>query len=480
MPDDDKKRALLRKQIDTCYTHALRIMAQEGYDFGYVTDLLSKCVNGDFSNWTYAEKFLENLRKKYDNNGKGMGMQANISGLAPKQAMKKAIGKKDWPTAIKNGVEVLKLNPWDSTAAALLASVAEGLMAEAANDKDHQLYGHCELRWLRTALTSSPNDAAINRQCAISLAKRNEFDQAIACWRRVDQAKRGDDEATTEISRLAVLKTRSQQPGFDDAPRPGGAAGPGQSKQESESTPEHILRQKIRKDPAVIPNYFELAQLYISAENYKRATEVLAEAMKISNEDADVRERYEDARLRYLRQRLAQAEKKAQASSTEADAHEVKKIRHELAHGELANYKFLCERYPTNLAFRYELGERFRVVREYPEAIKQFQSALSDPRKRGNCLLSLAVCFQQIKKYPLAMTHFKQAVDEIPERDLVTRKDALYRAGRLALGLKDKPLAEKYLTALAQLDFGYKDVAALLDKLEGLGNDGSSGAAPEA
>ena len=253
-PDDDKKRALLRKQIDTCYTHALRIMGQEGYDFSYVTDLLSKCVNGDFSNWAYAEKFLENLRKKYENNGKGLGMQANISGLAPKQAMKKAIGKKDWPTAIKNGVEVLKLNPWDSTAAALLASVAEGLMTDAATEKDHQLYDHCELRWLRTALTSSPNDAAINRQCALSLAKRNEFDQAIACWRRVDQAKRGDDEATSEISRLAVLKTRAQQHGYDDSGKPGAAGGSSQGRQDTEATPEQILRQKIRKEPDALPN----------------------------------------------------------------------------------------------------------------------------------------------------------------------------------------------------------------------------------
>jgi len=479
MPDDDKKRALLRKQIDTCYTHALRIMGQEGYDFSYVSDLLSKCVNGDFSNWDYADKFLENLRKKYGNNGKGLGMQANLSGLAPRTAMKKAIGKKDWATAVKNGVELLKLNPWDSSAAALMASTAEGLATDATTQEEKRLYDHCELRWLRMALTSSPNDAAINRQCALALAKRNEFDQAIACWRRVDQAKRGDDEATSEISRLAVLKTRSHQTGYDESAKPGsGGAGPG--KQEAELTPEHILRQKIRKEPDALPNYFELAQLYISAENYKRATEVLGEAMKVSHDDADVRERYEDARLRYLRQRLIQAEKKAKASSTEADAHEAKKIRYELAHGELENYKFLCERYPTNLTFRYELGERFRAVRDYSEAIKQFQSALSDPRKRGNCLLSLAICFQQIKKYPLAMTHYKQAVDEIPERELVTRKQALYLAGKLALYLKDREHAEKYLTALAQLEYGYKDLEALLDKVERLGNDNPSGAAPDA
>ena len=45
-------------------------------------------------------------------------------------------------------------------------------------------------------------------------------------------------------------------------------------------------------------------------------------------------------------------------------------------------------------------------------------------------------------------------------------KLALYRAGRLAMQTQDKAMAEKYLTQLAGLDFGYKDVAALLDKLQ--------------
>jgi hypothetical protein len=51
---------------------------------------------------------------------------------------------------------------------------------------------------------------------------------------------------------------------------------------------------------------------------------------------------------------------------------------------------------------------------------------------------------------------------------LDTRKLAFYRAGVLAAELGDRDKAEKYLTQLAGIDFGYRDVADRLDKLAAL------------
>jgi hypothetical protein len=50
------------------------------------------------------------------------------------------------------------------------------------------------------------------------------------------------------------------------------------------------------------------------------------------------------------------------------------------------------------------------------------------------------------------------------------RKLVLYRAGVLAMGLKDIDTAEKHLTELAGLEFGYKDVADRLDKIAQMRN----------
>jgi hypothetical protein len=45
---------------------------------------------------------------------------------------------------------------------------------------------------------------------------------------------------------------------------------------------------------------------------------------------------------------------------------------------------------------------------------------------------------------------------------------ALYLAGKMAMALKDFDSGEKHLTMLAGLDFAYRDVSALLDKIAGL------------
>jgi hypothetical protein len=47
---------------------------------------------------------------------------------------------------------------------------------------------------------------------------------------------------------------------------------------------------------------------------------------------------------------------------------------------------------------------------------------------------------------------------------------ALYRAGVLATGLRELDRAERHLSELAGLDFGYRDVSDRLDKIAQLRN----------
>ncbi len=63
------------------------------------------------------------------------------------------------------------------------------------------------------------------------------------------------------------------------------------------------------------------------------------------------------------------------------------------------------------------------------------------------------------------MRHYEAAIQEIPDRDGDNKKKTLYLAGRLTLDLRDLEPAEKHLSALAALDFTYKDVSKLLDKI---------------
>ncbi|MCK4684393.1 MAG: hypothetical protein KAT44_05500, partial [Pirellulales bacterium] len=69
------------------------------------------------------------------------------------------------------------------------------------------------------------------------------------------------------------------------------------------------------------------------------------------------------------------------------------------------------------------------------------------------------------KQYPLAMRNYQTAVESLEDREVELRKRALYRAGVLAAALKDKDGAVKFLSNLAEIDFGYRDVAERLKKL---------------
>jgi len=55
----------------------------------------------------------------------------------------------------------------------------------------------------------------VNRKAAEALTRLGQFDQAISCWRRVEQAKPGDEEASKAISKLSVERT-IQKGGYNE------------------------------------------------------------------------------------------------------------------------------------------------------------------------------------------------------------------------------------------------------------------------
>ena len=80
--------------------------------------------------------------------------------------------------------------------------------------------------------------------------------------------------------------------------------------------------------------------------------------------------------------------------------------------------------------------------------------------------------FQYIKQFKLALASYESAVEAADSSEPDTKKLALYRAGVLALELNDREKAEKHLTQLAAIDFGYRDVAERLDKIAELRHKG--------
>jgi tetratricopeptide (TPR) repeat protein len=229
------------------------------------------------------------------------------------------------------------------------------------------------------------------------------------------------------------------------------------------------LRRKLQSEPDNVTHYLELAQLYVNEDRYREADGLLAKAFELSDGNIDVREKWEDCQLRLLKQKIAQTK----------DPEAKKKLQRQHLEKETELYRNRVERYPNILPLKFELGYRYMRLKRFDEAIRELQMARNDPRKKGECVLVLGECFQQIKQYQLAAEHYEAAILEIPDRDAENKKRAFYLAGRLALALGNLDVAQKRLTTLASLDFTYKDVSKLLDKIAELRQNGESGRAKE-
>lgn len=449
--------AATRKRLQMAFEHANKVSSQGNFD--YATELFTTCVTSDPANKFYIQNFLANLQKKYNNNKKGSKLGA-ITGAGSRAQLQKSVMQKDWKGVLDAGVKLLKLNPWDTAALTALATAA------AAQENDD-----AQLVYLKAALDTNLRDTELNRLYGRALANTGEFDQALVAWQRVKQAVPEDDEAGRAIHNLTVEKTIKDS-GFEQAEStrevqaPIGLPVDPQEFEVGVLTPERQLQRAIDRNPADPQNYVKLYELHYGKENLDEAEKWLTKAVEVSGGSLMLREQLEDLKLKRQRDHLHTAKRQAEAERTPATIELYKKLAADLVRTELEIYRSRAERYPTNLTFHYELGLRLQKIGNYPEAIKEFQLARGDVNRRGLVCLALGECFYRIKQFPLAMNNFEAAVREIAEeRDPEPKKLALYYAGSLAMAQKDWDKADKFLTDLAGIDFGFKDVSERLDKV---------------
>jgi tetratricopeptide (TPR) repeat protein len=229
------------------------------------------------------------------------------------------------------------------------------------------------------------------------------------------------------------------------------------------------LLAAIEANPADVEKYLELADVFTAQNRLREAVDILGRALAASGGgDLRVRERLEDASLRRAQHQVSVAQRRAEQDKTEEAIDLARRMAAQANQAELEVYAARAARNPGNSLLQYELGLRCKRAGKFKEAIQAFQAARDESRQKAQVQLHLGESFQYIKQFKLALSSYEAAVQAADTSQPDTKKLALYRAGVLALELNDRDRAEKYLTQLAAIDFGYRDVAERLDKLAAL------------
>lgn len=468
----------VRHRVTKTFEHAQRCVEKGDHD--YATELFTQCVSEDPGNVVFLQAFIGNLHKKYKDNKKG----ASFAGLKVKSyrsAMAKAAQQGQWLQAFTAGCGALALNPWDIQSLLAMAAACNELQVDEA-----------QLSYLKRALDVDGKDPVVNRQAALALQRMGQFDQAIACWHRVEQAKPHDEEAQQAISHLSVEKT-IHKGGYDPALLGGSSGGNGGtsatpmsvarlskiSVDEEEDArqmglaPEERYKEAIAKDPSVVETYFRLADLYLHEGRLDDAQKVLEQASHASGGgNLQVRERLEDLQVRRAANQITVAQQLFDVQKTPEAKQLLDRARAVANQVELEVYAARVDRNPQNPRLQFELGQRLKRAGKTKQAITALQAARSEPKRKALVLLELGECFQKIEQYKLALAHYEQSIEAAEATDDEVRKLALYRAGVLATGLRELDRAERHLSELAGMDYGYRDVSDRLDKIASFRDSG--------
>ena len=138
------------------------------------------------------------------------------------------------------------------------------------------------------------------------------------------------------------------------------------------------------------------------------------------------------------------------------------RIRAEKAAFQLGECQKRAEKYPTDLAIRFELGTLYFQAGKFGEAIGELQKAQGNQNKRIAAMNLLAQCFAQRNMNDSAVRTLQNALKEKVTFD-EEKKDLIYQLGSVFEKMGKKAEAIEQFLIIYETDINYRDVAAKVD-----------------
>lgn len=215
---------------------------------------------------------------------------------------------------------------------------------------------------------------------------------------------------------------------------------------------------RLKADPNNLKLIRQLAELYTQKKDFDRAAQYY-DRLKTSDlgADATLDRAIAETTVRRMDHQIEQLDPTAPDHAERTAQLGADKLAFQLAECQKR-----VEKYPTDLAFRFELGTLYFQAGKISEAQKEFQRAQGNPHKRIAAMNYLAQCFAKRRIFDLAASTLEDAIKEKLVFD-DEKKELIYNLGVVLESMGKKENAIEQFKIIYKVDTSYRDVEARVD-----------------
>jgi tetratricopeptide (TPR) repeat protein len=452
----------ISRDMRVLFTKGSEALSRENYD--YAIALFNQVLEKEPGFFDCRKALREAQFRKAGDGGSGFFKRMmSGAGSSPQVAKAKMAMSKNPAEAMAIAEQILNGDP-NSTA-------AHRIIVEAAQALD---LPHTGVLSLETLLKNSPKDKGLAIQFADALAASGgDASRGEQILGELLRARPGDGELSKALKNLSARKTMDKggysaleggQGSYRDILKnKEEAVSLEQEKRvvKAEDVAERLIGEyedRLQTEPKNLKLVRSLAELYTQKKQFDRALELYD---RIRNSEMGNDPSLERAIADTFGRRFDYLGEQLDPSASDY-AEQSAKIQAEKLNFQISECQKRVEKYPTDLAIRYEMGVLYFQADKFSEAIAEFQKAQQNPHKRGPAMSYLAQCFAKRKMFDLAARTLQNAIKEKPGFD-DEKKDLVYNLGCVFESMGKKEEAVEQFKIIYEMDIGYKDVAAKVD-----------------
>jgi tetratricopeptide (TPR) repeat protein len=452
----------ISRDVRVLFTKGNEALSRENYD--YAIALFNQVLEKE-PGFFDCRKALRGAQfhKVGDSGGGFFKKMLSGAGSSPQVAKARMAMGKNPAEALAIAEQILNGDPNNSAAHRIIVEAAQALDLP-----------HTGVLSLETLLKNSPKDKGLAIQFADALAASGgDSSRGEQILSELLRARPGDIELGKALKNLSARKTMDKggysaleggQGSYRDILKnKEEAVSLEQEKRvvKAEDVAGRLISEyeaRLKTEPNNLKLVRSLAELYAQKKQFERSLE-LYDRIRNSEmgNDPSLERAIAETNVRRFDYQVEQLDPAAPEYAEQSA-----KIQAEKLNFQVTECQKRVDKFPTDLAIRFEMGALYFQAGKFGEAIAEFQKAQGNPHKRGAALNYLAQCFAKRKMFDLAARTLQNAIKEKAGFD-DEKKDLVYNLGCVLESMGKKEEAVEQFKIIYEMDISYKDVAAKVD-----------------